>query len=94
MIQQGSKGGVEERADVEYGRRCLPLAADSAALCARFTPISAFRTAQSTVSVNHTVSAFKQEKKKVLGGVTQIKNITTISSTLLDKPFLQKTLPV
>ena len=64
VIQQGSKGGVEERADVEYGRRCLPLAADSAALCSRFTPISAFRTSQSTVSVNHTVSAFKQKKKK------------------------------
>jgi len=61
VIQQGSKGGVEERADVEYGRRCLPLAADSVALCARFTPISAFRTSQSTVSVNHTVPAFKQE---------------------------------
>ena len=62
VIQQGSTGGVEERADVEYGRRCLPLAADSAALCTRFTPISAFRTSQSTVSVNHTVSALKNKR--------------------------------
>jgi hypothetical protein len=93
VIQQGSKGGVEERADVEYGRRCQPLAADSAALCTRFTPISAFRTSQSTVTVNLTVSAFKQ-KKKIIEGVTQIKNITTISSNLLDRSLMRRTPPV
>jgi hypothetical protein len=66
VIQQGSTGGVEKRADVEHGRRCLPLAADSAALCTRFTPISACRAPQSTVPVNHTVSAFKKSSRKCL----------------------------